>query len=353
MKKIKVLVVDDSVLFRSQVTLALKEIPFIEVCGAASHGRIALEKAINLDIDLFILDIEMPEMDGLETLREIQRRNLKTKAIMFSSVSQTGADKTLEAMKLGALDFVAKPVADDRQLTPHMKIRESLLPKLESIFGFVAPPVAPRAQEEKYFDWGAFTPEILVVASSTGGPNALEEFFSQLKIPMSIPILVTQHMPPVFTSSLARRLGEISGKKSAEALHGEPLLPDHIYVAPGNFHMSIAGTKLKPVIQLDQRDQRNYVRPCADFLFESAAALFHTKTLGVVLTGMGRDGADGAKAIKTSGGGVMIQDEASCVVFGMPGAVFAEHNYDFMGTPRELGNRIVTLLKSRKGHYVA
>jgi len=354
-RKIKLLIIDDSVLFRSQIQLALKDVQEIEIVGTASNGRIAIDKMKEQQIDICTLDVEMPILDGIETLREMKNLGIKTKAVMFSSLTVTGAEKTLEAMSLGAIDFVPKPVVDDCQLSPSHKIRESLLPKILGISGTnekVIPQKTITTERSRYI-WELFYPEILVIASSTGGPNALVEFFSLMKETLPYPVLITQHMPPIFTASLAERLGAYSGKVSKEAVQGEILKPNQIYVAPGNHHMSLVGDKKNPQISLDQGSMRNYVRPCADFLFESAAELYGKNTLGIVFTGMGRDGLEGSKAIKTKRGAVLIQNEESCVVFGMPGAVFEEGYFDFSGSPEELAFKTLSISRVRRNGNVA
>jgi two-component system chemotaxis response regulator CheB len=354
-KKIRILIVDDSVLFRSQIQLAFKDVPGIEIVGTASNGKIAIAKMRQQDIDVCILDIEMPELDGIATLKEMKTLGLKTKAIMFSTLTLAGAEKTLEAMKLGAVDFCPKPQPDQTNLSPASKILDSLLPKILSLFSgedlahrSAHPPKTPLP-----FKWNLFIPQVLVIASSTGGPNALTEFFGHLKEDLPFPILVTQHMPPLFTASLAERLGFHSGKVSREAVDGEILLPNRIYVAPGNYHMSIAGDWKRPRISLTQGPLRNFVRPCADFLFESAASIYGKGTLGIVFTGMGRDGAAGAAEIKKNCGAILIQSQESCVVFGMPGAVYDEGHFDFTGNPRELAQKTLTISRPKRGSYVA
>lgn len=361
MKKIRLLIVDDSVLFRSQIQLALKDCPDIEIVGAASNGKIACDKMTHQEIDVCTLDIEMPEMDGIQTLKEMKNRGIKTKAIMFSSQSKAGAEKTLEAMKIGAFDFCPKPMPDETKMSPADKIREALLPKILALFGkkessvlsTIAAPSLVRPASKSNMLWETFRPEVLVIASSTGGPNALFDFFSHLKEPLPFPILVAQHMPPVFTTSLAERIASACGKVCREGVHGEIAKPDHVYVAPGNFHMKLTGDKDAPMITLDQGPQRNFVRPCADFLFESAAKIYTRNTFGIVFTGMGRDGADGCAVIKALHGAVLIQNEASCVVFGMPGAVYEAGHFDYQGTPVELANKTLITSKVKRAGNVA
>ncbi len=343
-KVINVLIVDDSVLFRSQIQQALKDIPEINVAGVSSNGQLALERMASQDIDVCILDIEMPILDGIETLREMKTLNLKTRVIMFSSQSIFGADKTLEALRMGAIDFVPKPISEASQNLPFLKIQEVLLPKILSLFPILRPSKLQARISD--FNWHTFRPKVLVIASSTGGPNALVEFFKSLQDHVPFPILIVQHMPALFTASLAERLGAACGKKAAEGIHGEPLLPNQIYVAPGNFHMRIGGDIISPIIQIDQDAQRNFVRPCADHLFESAVKVFGRSTLGIVFTGMGRDGAEGANAIKTNHGAVLIQNLESSVVFGMPGAVFESGHYDFSSDPQGLAKKTQDILWS-------
>lgn len=355
-KKIRLLVIDDSVLYRSQIQLALKDVPEIEIVGSAHNGQHAIEKMKEQYIDVCTLDVEMPVMDGISTLKEMKKLGIKTKAIMFSSLTQTGAEKTLEALSEGAVDFVTKPQVDISKLSPSEKIRELILPKIFALFGmdekYVPKNDNPKRIQEKTF-WDMFYPDVLVIASSTGGPNALVEYFTQLKEPVPYPILITQHMPPLFTASLAERLGVYSGKISREAINGEILKPNQIYVAPGNFHMSLIGDRRNPQIELSKGDLRNYVRPCADYLFESASKIYGRNTLGIVFTGMGRDGLDGALAIKEKKGAIMIQNEESCIVFGMPGAIFEEGCFDFSGDPIQLAQKTLLISRLRRGQNVA
>lgn len=349
---IRLLIVDDSILFRNQIQLALKDCPDVLVVGTASNGKAALEMMATSDADFCILDIEMPVMDGLTTLKEMRLRNISLKTIMFSAQSKSGADKTLEAMELGAIDFIPKPQADGSSSTPAGKIREALLPKIRSLFEATGKAVTIPGKTR--VDWRNFQPAALVIASSTGGPNALMEFFQELrgtKIP--IPIFVTQHMPPIFTTSLAEQIGKISGLPCREGIDGEVVKPGHIYVAPGSFHMLLKEQSGAVTIELRQGELRNFVRPAADFLFETAGRIYAHKTLGIVLTGMGRDGADGARLIKTQRGVVLIQDEKSSVVYGMPGAVLQDGNSDFAAPPCELGQKFMQLCGTRGHNNVA
>ncbi len=352
-KKIKILIVDDSVLFRIQLQKALGLSEDFEVVGTAKNGVIALEKIEELSPDVCILDLEMPVMDGITTLKHICDKKYKTKVIMFSSHSMDGADKTLDAMSLGAIDFVAKPSLNSIFNDPSIVLREIIQPKIESLFKIVSKSKSVVIEQKpipslKAIEWQNVHPEILVIASSTGGPGALLEFFSELTMDIPYPIVIAQHMPPLFTASLAERLGRVSNKVSTEAAHGEKLEPNHIYVVPGDFHLSLTGNKYDCSILLNQGPHRNFVRPCADYLFETAAEIFKKNVLSIVFTGMGRDGCDGAHAVKQNNGTVLIQDEASCAVFGMPGAVYKTGDYDFIDNPKAIARKVIDLL-NRKG----
>lgn len=357
-KKVKILIVDDSVLFRIQLQKALGMSQDFEVVGTAKNGQVALEKIEELGPDLCILDLEMPVMDGITTLKHICQRKYKTKVMMFSSHSMDGAEKTLDAITIGAVDFVAKPSLTSISNDPSEVLKQIILPKIESLFKTSSKAksqpldIKPKSTP-KSFDWNNFQPEILVIAASTGGPSALLDFFSELTMDLPFPILIAQHMPPLFTASLAERLGRVSNKVSKEAIHGEKIVSNQIYVVPGDFHLSLSGTKSDCIMLLNQGPHRNYVRPCADFLFESAASIFKKNVLSIVFTGMGRDGCEGARSVKESHGSVLIQDEATCAVFGMPGAVYKSGDYDFIDNPKNIARRIIELISKRGVNDVA
>ena len=335
-RKIRLLIADDSSVFRSQIRMALEKEPEIEILEAVNNGQEACTFVQKNQVDILTLDLEMPVMDGISALKEMMKLGLSTKTIVFSSQTRVGAEATLEALKYGASDFVTKPSIILASQNPADVIRELLLPKIlqfkdfDSSVGSMTK-VEPPAVKENADLWDLFFPKVVVIASSTGGPMALEKLLSQVHGPLTVPILIVQHMPPVFTASLAERLSRVCSLNVHEASHGEPVLPNTVYIAPGDHHMRLQKSNDQMMISLDRSGQRNFVRPSADFLFESAAEHYKNKCLGIVLTGMGSDGKDGAVAIKKSLGGVIIQDQPSCVVFGMPGAVFTEGAYDRMG----------------------
>jgi two-component system chemotaxis response regulator CheB len=348
----KVLIVDDSVIFRSQIAAALTGIPHIEVVGSAPNGSIALQRLNQLSVDLVTLDLEMPEMDGIEVLRAIREQKHKVRVIVFSSQTTRGAEKALQALRAGADEVSAKPSEELSQpdsgppRTPQEKIRDILVPKIMQFLKpaekwegsdssvdpsfSLQPPNTSRGGPEKLPLIG-FRPSVIVIASSTGGPTALETIFSSLIATVEAPILIAQHMPPVFTKILSRRLGDLSKKSCDEATHGEMIKPGRVYIAPGDYHLQVSRRPHGVILELDQGPPRNSVRPAADYLFESAATTFGQGCLGIVLTGMGQDGLEGSVAIKRTGGRILIQEEKSCVVFGMPGAVHRANCYDGMG----------------------
>lgn len=352
---IKILIVDDSVVYRSQIRAAIQDLPEVEVLPAAANGKIAIERMKQTEVDLVILDMEMPELDGLGTMKEMDRLGIKAKVLVFSSASKRGSEITMEALKAGASDFITKP--DGSQKTgkrPDEIIQEVLAPKILALFE--KKKVAEKNPENKlskseYTEfssllWGLFAPEILVIGSSTGGPTVLERIFSQISGDLLCPIIITQHMPPIFTATLAERISRLCGIPAKEAEDGEEL-KKQIYIAPGNYHLRLSGEKGNVILKLDQEAQINSVRPAVDPLFETAASIYKNKCLGVVLTGMGMDGKVGAEAIKFHGGAVIIQEEKSCVVFGMPGAVFQCGAYDKILTPDE----IVEVIKEKVAPY--
>jgi two-component system chemotaxis response regulator CheB len=361
----KVLIVDDSVVFRTQIASALSAAPGIEIAGTAANGRIALQKLTQIPVDLITLDMEMPEMDGMETLKAIRAQKLNTKIIVFSSQTIRGAEKALEALREGADDVVAKPSGDHLNFeTAHESVKSALLPKvlqftdqrlfclkeLNALKRATDQSLLPRTVKSEFIATSkrpirSMLAQAIVIASSTGGPTALEAIFSKLKGPFNLPILIAQHMPPIFTQILARRLGELTGVPSREAVDGEVITKNNIYLAPGDFHLKLSRKDGLPVATINQIEQRNSVRPAADYLFESAAQVFGRACIGLVLTGMGEDGCDGAKAIKQADGGIIIQNKESCTVFGMPGAVFEAGAFDEMGDLNFITEQLNYLLK--------
>ena len=342
MKRIKVLIADDSVVYRAHIRAALADLHSVEVVGVAANGKIALERLKESEVDLFILDLEMPVLDGLQTLRELSQLKFSGKVLMFASNTKRSADITLEALRLGASDFIAKPgnplgePLSVNLVNPSILIQNLLKPKIAALFPLDQAPAVESPSSYPNVIWELFNPGILVIGASTGGPSMLEKIFSELSLPLRCPVVIVQHMPPIFTASLAERLERLSGIRTKEAVHGEKLEKDTVYIAPGNYHVRLAGTRLHTTLELSQDSPVHFVRPAVDPLFETAAKIFRDKCLGLVLTGMGADGKLGAESIKNHNGCVAIQDQKSCVVFGMPGAVKASGAYDKILTPDEI-----------------
>jgi two-component system, chemotaxis family, protein-glutamate methylesterase/glutaminase len=357
LKQVKVLIADDSVVYRSQIRAALTSLSWIEIVGVASNGRLALDRLRQSAVDLLILDLEMPEVDGIQVLKEICANKISCKTLVFSSASKRGADITLEALRLGASDFVTKPGHDScipvvqGESDPSKRIREILEPKIRAFFpqhDLVASsqPVTHVNQKYPSVLWDIFKPKVVVIGSSTGGPTVLERIFAALAAPFDCPILITQHMPPIFTASLAERLQKLSGVPTTEGAHGMILEPNHVYVAPGDFHMRLKASNGQTRIELDQGPLIHSIRPAVDHLFTSAASIYGEHCLGIVLTGMGADGKHGAEQIKQQKGAVLIQSEESCVVFGMPGAVKSIGAFDKIMSPGEIANVLQSMVMS-------
>jgi two-component system, chemotaxis family, protein-glutamate methylesterase/glutaminase len=328
-ERIRVLVVDDSVVIRRLVTHALENDPVIEVVGAAPNGLLALERIPQLNPDVLTLDIEMPEMDGIETLRRVRRDYPHVRVIMFSTLTERGAEITLQALTLGADDYVAK-VSNEGSLDRSMtRLREEMIPKIKQFFqlprqaGVPArlPQAVPGLGETPVFQSKRIRPKVLVIGVSTGGPAALGLILPHLPAGFPLPVLVVQHMPPLFTRLLAERLHAGCALPVAEAVDGAPLKPGEILIAPGDFHMKVASGAGQPRICLDRSAPQNSCRPAVDALFASTAEVYGGAVIAVILTGMGQDGLRGTEILRAQGGSILAQDEASSVVWGMPGAV--------------------------------
>ena len=321
-EKIKVLVVDDSTVMRKLISDILKNDPQIEVVDTAKTGKEAIEKAKNLKPDVITLDIEMPEMDGITALKILRKEVPQTKVIMFSSLTQEGAKATIESLALGAYDFVPKP-STKSFLESVKKIEQDLIPKIKSVvplkkIKLIYKPIqiTPKIKKGIY--------KVCGIGVSTGGPQTLLKILPKLPPNFPAPILIVQHMPPLFTKQLAERLNSLSRLRVKEAEEGEFVKDGVVYIAPGDYHMKIKKENSLIKIKLHQGPPRNFCRPSVDELFESLAEVYNGKTLALILTGMGNDGKEGAKKVKEKGGVVLAQDAESSVVFGMPKAVIEE-----------------------------
>lgn len=334
--RLRVLVVDDSVVIRKLVTTALSEDPQIEVVGTAANGAIALQRIQQLKPDAVTLDIEMPEMDGLETLRNIRKQDAKLPVIMFSTLTERGAAATLDALAAGASDYVTK-AANVGSLEKSMEsLRSELLPKIKQFFrspaeprptnAIVAPPRAPMAAPRPIARPNPVStrvgkPQLVAIGVSTGGPNALSELMPMFPANFPLPILIVQHMPALFTRMLAERLTSVSSIRVEESVEGSRLEPGKAVLAAGGFHMRARKSGTGVIVTMDQEPPENSCRPAVDVMFRSAAEVYGGATIAVILTGMGADGLRGAQVLKERGAYVIAQDERSSVVWGMPGAV--------------------------------
>ncbi len=342
MPPIRVLIVDDSVVIRKVLCEALASDPAIEVAGTASDGRVALAKLEQLKPDLLTMDVEMPNMSGLETLQAIRKLSPTLPVIMFSTLTERGAATTLDALALGASDYVTKPSNTGSLNVTVARIREELVPKIKALCArrsgtllggtsTVGTPGRPlQLLGKKEIDAAArkFTPprpmtriEVLAIGTSTGGPNALAELLPAIPADFPVPIVIVQHMPPLFTKLLAERLDKTTAIRIHEGEAGKTIEPGHAWIAPGDFHMVVARKGLQVQLAMNKEAQENSCRPAVDVLFRSVASTFAANTLAVILTGMGSDGVLGSQAVREHGGHVYVQDEATSVVWGMPGQV--------------------------------
>ncbi|BCL36645.1 chemotaxis response regulator protein-glutamate methylesterase [Nostoc sp. MS1] len=321
MPKIRVLVVDDAVLVRSRVSKILSSDSQLEVVGVAANGVIALAKIPQVNPDVIILDVEMPEMNGLETLAAIRQTYPHLPVIMFSTSTYAGASATLEALSLGATDYATKPSNLGTVEAVNQHIREELIPKIK-LFGagtqhFFLPNVSshtPVLTTRTHLE----PVNVVAVGVSTGGPNALATLLSHLPTDFSVPLLIVQHMPPMFTKLLAQRLSSISHVPVEEAVDGVALKPGQAWIAPGDFHMIVQRQGTEVRLAIHQAPPENSCRPSVDVLLRSVAQVYGASAIAVILTGMGQDGLHGCQCISEAGGQVLAQDKASSVVWGMP-----------------------------------
>jgi two-component system chemotaxis response regulator CheB len=354
-KKIRVLVVDDTIVYRKAVSDILSEMPGVEVVGVAHNGKIAVSKIQTLKPDLLTLDIEMPEMNGIEVLQYLQQHAPHVSAIMVSTLTSEGGDMTMRALELGAYDFILKPTAtninDSKQqlrslLTPLIKAFQTGRTAVGSLQsgtrsgGVARKPVAGSAGFRQPVGSvpaaigtrsTAFAPatgrrqgksEIVTIGISTGGPNALARMMPMLPGDLGVPIVIVQHMPPVFTKSLANSLNAKCALTVKEAQEGEPLQANIAYIAPGGKQMKLVASTdgTNRLIKLTSDPPENSCRPSADYLFRSVADYYVGRATAVIMTGMGSDGTKGIKILKQKGALIIGQDEESCVVYGMPKA---------------------------------
>jgi two-component system chemotaxis response regulator CheB len=367
----RILIVDDSAVMRSLLRSVISVDKRLEVAGTASDGASALRAMDSLTPDLVLLDVEMPVMDGLSTLKEMKNKARKVPVIMCSSLTQRGAKVTIEALASGAADYVTKPSGAPSREAAVQTLAHDLVPKIlaltahsthpvahatasSGIFSpalsslFTPPhgsspssssgPVLPQGRPQHGYAGSILppaaapavtsTPAVLLIGVSTGGPAALDLLLPALPASFPLPVLIVQHMPELFTKMLAERLDTRCAMRVAEAVHGQAIRPGNIYIAKGNWHMEVTGTYFEgngfappPMLRLTQEPLENHCRPAVDVLFRTAVAVYGSRILGVILTGMGSDGLAGSRLIREHHGTILAQDAATSAVWGMPGAV--------------------------------
>ncbi len=331
MPKIRILVVDDSVVVRRMVSDALAADPQLEVAGAAANGKIALAKIPQVNPDVVILDVEMPELDGIGTLVEIRKSLPALPVIMYSTLTERGAEATLEALSKGATDYVTKPSNVGSAAQGLECIRTQLIPKIKAIcsraLGLSLPTSLAEAVASKALPPHPAFPrreeriDIVAIGVSTGGPNALTSLIPTFPRDLPVPVVIVQHMPPVFTRLLAERLAAKSQIGVEEGSAGAVLKPGCAWIAPGDHHMVVACDHNQVTLRTHQGPPENSCRPAVDVLFRSVAGIYKTHALAVVMTGMGQDGLRGCEHICELGGQILAQDQTTSVVWGMPGFV--------------------------------
>ena len=354
--KIRVLIVDDSAVMRRIIMTSLMKHPDIEVVGTAGNGLLAIESIKRLNPDIVTLDVEMPEMDGITALREIRKSHPNLPIVMFSSTTQRGASDTMDALTYGASDYVGKPQAASDPAEAYRVLEENLIPKIKALcqsatgegkktiplkergaarreaLSMPAPEkitALPSAQTSSTINPKVVRQEgrplypvnARCIGVSTGGPAALMKIFELWRTPLPVPIFIVQHMPPKFTTLLAARLTEIGAMPVQEPYDGQEALVGQAYLAPGGYHLELRQKGTKVFMYLNEDPPENSCRPAVDVLFRSAAKVYGQSLLAVVLTGMGYDGLRGAEDIIRNNGVVLAQDEATSVIWGMPGAI--------------------------------
>ena len=329
---LRVMVVDDSLVLRGVIGRMINEDPSAEVVASVANGQLAIDRAQKKDIDVVVLDIEMPVMDGITALPKLLATNPRLVIIMASTLATRNADISLKAMAAGAKDYVPKPTS----VTPGAgaeEFKRDLLEKIRTLGGIgrrmariagggaAAKDAVAKKAAIVLRPAALARPAILAIGSSTGGPNALIAMLKGIPKPLKVPCVITQHMPPTFTTLLAENITRETGHKCAEGVHGEPVVAGRIYMAPGDYHMTVAREGLQTVIQINQDAKENFCRPAVDPMFRSLVAVYQRNILGVILTGMGQDGLLGAGELIKAGANLVAQDEATSTVWGMPGAV--------------------------------
>ncbi|HZP08808.1 MAG TPA: chemotaxis response regulator protein-glutamate methylesterase [Methyloceanibacter sp.] len=361
---IRVMIVDDSAVVRGLVSRWLEETPGIDVVARHANGKLAVADVARSAPDIVLLDVEMPVMDGLEALPLLLEARPSLKVLMVSTLTRRNAEISFKALSLGAIDYVPKPDSNF-QLSLSSDFRGEVIRKVKA-FGRTRPHRAPRGAPAQqlpgegataatspkvafsYREYSLVPPRVIAIGSSTGGPQVLGTVLAALSPALSlVPVLIAQHMPPVFTGILAERLSKATGREAKEGEHGEPVRPGTIYIAPGGHHMTVL-RHASPLLRIGNEPPVHFCRPAVDPLFRSVADTFGPAALGIVLTGMGYDGAAGARRIADAGGSVIAQDEGSSVVWGMPAAAASVGACAAVLPPRDIAETAAKLVRGMR-----
>lgn len=363
--KIRALIVDDAVVVRKVLSDVLNADPDIEVVGTAANGRLGLQKLPQVKPDIVVLDIEMPEMDGLATLKEIRKIDRRLPVIMFSTLTERGARATLDALSFGASDYVTKPTNTHSINDAIDQLKQDLVPKIRQLCRRQDPiPRVAKPAVAQPAALGRAAPavrrhppliavpkgriDVVAIGVSTGGPNALAELMPSLRADIGVPVVIVQHMPPTFTRLLAERLDRVSPLKVSEGVQGTALRAGEVLVAPGDYHMVVRRRGAQVVVEMNQAPPENSCRPSVDVLFRSVAEVYGANTLAVIMTGMGQDGLLGCQQLADIGATVLAQDEATSVVWGMPGFVARAGIADAVLPLGQLGAEIMKRATAKK-----
>jgi two-component system chemotaxis response regulator CheB len=351
MNQLRAIVIDDSIVYRSQLVDAFSTLQDVRVVGFASDGKAGLEKVAQIKPDLVTLDIEMPVLNGIETLTILKRDFPSIKVIMVSSLTKEGSRETIKALELGALDFITKPdlsTVEQNKAVLHDQLARIISNLVASIKEpsrpVVTQPAVPIINKVKAI------PAIIGIGSSTGGPKALSILLPQLPRDLPVPIVITQHMPPLFTASLAESLNRKGPLTVVEARNGDQLKKGTVYIAPGGHQMGIqlsSDGMTKEIILTDDPPE-NFCKPSVDYLFRAIAKIYKERAAGIILTGMGKDGAAGLYMMKKFGAGTIAQNEQTCTVFGMPKEAILTGAVDFVLPIDKIANEIASIFVQKQ-----
>ena len=361
----RVMIVDDSAVIRGLLTRALESDPHISIVASVQNGKIALSTLERQKVDVVVLDIEMPVMDGMTALPLIIKAQPGIKVIMASTLTLKNAEISMQALQAGAADYIPKPTSTGeistagdfkRELTEKVKalglaarggsaaVQPIAAPAAVRSTGTVVAKPAVAKKQIQLRPMPTTVPEIIAIGSSTGGPQALFEVIKSLAGKVTQPILITQHMPATFTKLLAEHITRVSGMNCNEAQNGEAIVGGQVYVAPGDFHMLLEADGNKKIIRLTQDPPENFCRPSVDPMLRSLSAIYGPKLLVLILTGMGADGQRGSEVVTAAGGAVVAQDEATSVVWGMPGAVASNGLCSAVLPLKDIGPQVLKLV---------